>query len=1008
MPIWGDFEVDLQSVIGRGGMSTVYRGRQLSLNRPVAIKVLKADLVNESPEFVQRFNREAELLAKLIDDHIVQVYFAGSVAGMYYYAMEMVTGEDLARIIAKKAPLPDEEIIRIAVDVCRALEVAWRHGIVHRDIKPSNIYLTSNGKIKVMDFGLAKSVDMAATRSNMVMGTPRYASPEQAQGHECDIRSDLYSLGVVMYELATGKPPFEATEVPVLLYKHLHEAPVSPRARNPEVSPGLEAVILRLLAKRPEERFQDPRALRDALDAILATTRRGPPLTPPNEPRSVGLRLSLLGVLVGVCATLLFVHRDFWWSLGRTETTFGGVRTTNRPPNLNGIEADPLRQANEAYAAGEYARAKKLWEEALPHINDQHVAAAVQQGIRNCDFEILMQRGNEYLREQRWDQASAVFQKAEQLRPGGEAAALRRLAECRQATRRALELDRGEEWAEAAVQYAHAAKLADPSEKDALQKNRDFCERMNHALVALESARDPVTARQKVREALALRPRSNAALVLRDRVEREAELQATESERVRETERLLAESRRLRDSGDPRGALERLEAALLKAPDAYRETIARQIGACRYEAHIKIGMEKLSGGKFDEAIFEFERAAGLNPGEESRRWLVRAEFERARAHALALETAGEWGAAADQFAIALSKAEGEDWKKRIQESFGFCTLMAEGTRLLNVDKDPEAAYEKFRLAADLRPDHPRALESLEAADRALRKRREEQRARELTELLAAAAKLYEEGKWAESAALYERAWNLGYRREQFRRERHLARCAAAPPEGMVFIPAGEFVMGGNAGREWEGPEHRLNLEPYYIDAKEVTQRKYAVFLAAIRDHSLCHPSEPKEKRSKPPQEAHTPLFWREQTQPDSPVTGVDWFDAWAFAAHAGKRLPTEAEFEKAAGWDPIRKKKLPYPWGEAYGEGKGLSPAHCDGMGSGPIEWTDSAYLPYPGAKENPLYGKRFRVLRGGVYTLREKILDSRTFSRFHLSPTVRDRKAGFRCAMNLPPDRNE
>ncbi len=201
--IWDDYEIQMDQVLGRGGMGTVFRGRQVSLDRPVAIKVLSKDLT-ENVDFVQRFQREARLLSRLVDNHVVQVYGAGVGDGKYFYAMEYVEGEDLSARIKSGKKFNTAEILHIAENVGQALKAAWKFEIIHRDIKPSNILMTKDGTVKVMDFGLAKNPESDLTQSNLIMGTAKYIAPEQATGGNCDIRSDLYALGVVLYELATG------------------------------------------------------------------------------------------------------------------------------------------------------------------------------------------------------------------------------------------------------------------------------------------------------------------------------------------------------------------------------------------------------------------------------------------------------------------------------------------------------------------------------------------------------------------------------------------------------------------------------------------------------------------------------------------------------------------------------------------------------------------------------------------------------------------------------------
>src|SRR5579862_4531965 len=264
---WGDFEINFERLLGRGGMGAVYMGRQISLDRPAAIKILKSDLTS-NPEFVKRFNREAALLARIVDNHVVQIFGAGEADGQHYYAMEYVEGEDYASLVKKGHKFTMEEVLKVGESVGIALQMAWKHRIIHRDIKPSNILLTKDNETKVMDFGLAKNPESDLTLSEVIMGTAKYMSPEQATGGACDIRSDLYSLGVVLYELAVGQPPFTGEGATAIMYQHVHKSPTPPRQINPAIPVPVEAMILRLMAKDPQARYATPDALVSAIRGI--------------------------------------------------------------------------------------------------------------------------------------------------------------------------------------------------------------------------------------------------------------------------------------------------------------------------------------------------------------------------------------------------------------------------------------------------------------------------------------------------------------------------------------------------------------------------------------------------------------------------------------------------------------------------------------------------------------------------------------------------------------------
>lgn len=268
---------ELHRRLGRGGMAEVFLARDLQLDRPVAVKVLFTEYAND-PAFVARFRREAQAAANLNHPNIVSVYDWGQEHGTYYIVMEYVDGPTLAELIRRDGAVDPERAIDIADDVASALGHAHARGVLHRDIKPGNILISSTGRTKVADWGIGRAMDAAAdenlTQTGAVMGTATYFSPEQAQGLPLDPRSDLYSLGVVLYEALTGAPPFQGDSPVAIAYKHVHEQPRPVRVANSAVPAGLEAIIDQLLAKDPAARY----ASADSLRADLRRFREGAPL----------------------------------------------------------------------------------------------------------------------------------------------------------------------------------------------------------------------------------------------------------------------------------------------------------------------------------------------------------------------------------------------------------------------------------------------------------------------------------------------------------------------------------------------------------------------------------------------------------------------------------------------------------------------------------------------------------------------------------------------------------
>jgi eukaryotic-like serine/threonine-protein kinase len=246
----------LRERIGAGATACVYRAADLRLRRSVAVKVLHPHLADD-PELVERFRLEAHRAASLEDDHLASVYDLGRWSGTHYFAMEYVAGRSLRSIIAEEPRIDHWRAIELSLDLLRAARCIHDGGIVHRDLKPENVIVDRRGRAKVIDLGIAHTRDSDLTATGSILGTARYASPEQVLGSRVTAASDLYSIGVILYELLAGKPPFEAASAVALAMKHVHEQPMPLTALRPEITPALAAAVMRSLQKDPGDRFAD-------------------------------------------------------------------------------------------------------------------------------------------------------------------------------------------------------------------------------------------------------------------------------------------------------------------------------------------------------------------------------------------------------------------------------------------------------------------------------------------------------------------------------------------------------------------------------------------------------------------------------------------------------------------------------------------------------------------------------------------------------------------------------
>lgn len=405
---WGDFEIG--RLLGKGGMGSVYLGRQVSLDRPVAIKVLPKHLSTHEG-FRRRFELEARAVARISSPHVVGVYGAGEHAGHHYFAMEYVEGKDLSARIKAGWRLSQNEALDLMLQAARGLAAAAEHHIVHRDIKPSNMMVTDQGRLKLMDFGLVKLTRSSSglTMTGTVMGTVSYFSPEQGRGEDCDARTDIYALGVVMYEVMTGVLPFTGDDATSVIYQHIHAEPRLPSEINPQISEDCQAIILKCMQKNRDHRYEDAPALIADLELVRAGKAPKTALFDAQQLRqgATMVRTSAFrrekkgsaGPLIAVVVVLLAAGGGAaWWFIQQQNksptlvedprgpgsathgSATGGTGPGTTAANGNRLDAQWLADTNRLLAAGELEAAQaKVSALSQSEAADPRVAALVTE-----------------------------------------------------------------------------------------------------------------------------------------------------------------------------------------------------------------------------------------------------------------------------------------------------------------------------------------------------------------------------------------------------------------------------------------------------------------------------------------------------------------------------------------------------------------------------------------------------------------------------------------------------
>jgi len=403
--------------IGSGGMAWVYLAEDLTEGVRVASKVLYPQF-SEDISYIQRFSREAKLAISLNEPHIVRVLDYGATRDVHYLIMEHIEGRDLLEILEEKGPLPYKEVLNIASQVARALEHASQQGIVHRDIKPQNLMVTADGTVKVCDFGIARAVALPSLTQSGFVGSPYYISPEQAMGEHVDVRSDIYSLGIVMYQMLSGKLPFDAKSPWSIISQHIASKPPSLRLGNTDLPEAVEHLVNKAMAKRPEDRFQTPAELIRAAEDVLSGKEIAVVETPMPEQDIAGLVENLYRRAV---------------EASQAEEWQRAVNLFNQVINLQPDHEDVTERLAEAgrqarlsalYSAANRALEAKRWREAIDELSeivaiDAHykdasklltgAGLAFSESKARGKLETLYQRGLEHFDAQEWPQAIDYF-----------------------------------------------------------------------------------------------------------------------------------------------------------------------------------------------------------------------------------------------------------------------------------------------------------------------------------------------------------------------------------------------------------------------------------------------------------------------------------------------------------------------------------------------------------------------------------------------------------------------
>jgi serine/threonine protein kinase len=422
--------------LGAGGMAWVYQAEDLTERSLVAVKILYPQY-NQDISYVERFLREARLALQISSEHVVRVLDYGADRDLHYLVMEQIRGKDLATVLSDMGRLPCQETLRIGVQVARALEAANAQGVVHRDIKPENIMIDARGLVKVLDFGIARARELPTVTEGGFVGSPSYISPEQAMGKRVDIRSDIYSLGIVLYEALSGSRPFNAETSWSIISQHIAQEPPKMDLADDCLPAPVEALIVKMLSKAPEDRFQTPSELGTAIEAILQSPDEG--ITPPHQDS-----LSEQGAADRDKARQLLLSSMYQRSMeaAQSEAWPQAVNLLNQILKVDPGYKDASEQLKRAgvqarlvalYKAAQDALAAERWQEAVDELGEiisvdpeyrDTAELLTQAGMSLAESKTrerladLYQAGCTHYQNERWQEAESCLAQVVQIDTG--------------------------------------------------------------------------------------------------------------------------------------------------------------------------------------------------------------------------------------------------------------------------------------------------------------------------------------------------------------------------------------------------------------------------------------------------------------------------------------------------------------------------------------------------------------------------------------------------------------